>query len=749
MARRRSPRHLWALDPQDENAVPNARIAQALMLCIRRLPGAYPTRDFDDLGAVLAPLLEGHRRLTRAVILAHLAAGPASGDDDATAATTSARVLHDRSIQTLIGEAFARSFPRFRLLFETAERSLESFLERQSFAADRNLDMLVRLIDLPPPETALIRLATAFCYSSINRAIFSFVDTPSRVVNAIETLCDVRGAATMRMFHVSGVLARSCLLEAATAKRSGCDLEDLLRLNATGECLLGTPHEDEKSMAGAVLKPMPSRDASGSLEWPHLEQQQTLLKSALKFAIEQGMPGVNFLLHGAPGTGKTEFVRQLVDEIGATAFLVNDTDEGGEEADRSERLASLQLGQTFAGQQVRAVLVLDEAEDIFQTDYQHPMAGLFGAKAESKAWVNSLLEKNPHPVIWISNRISQLDPAYLRRFSYCLEFPETPQTLRLRIAQDRLGAVGCSDHLIERTSSLPQVSPAHLDTIARFVRMTSDSGLGVDVAASSQIEAQLKAGGHALPPETAQRTTRFDLRYLNIRGQATTGRVLKSLGGLGHGAGATLLFSGPPGTGKTQLAGEIANRLGRRLRVRTASDINSKWYGESEGNVARMFRECNPKSDLLFLDEADILLGSREATGHRADRAVTAEFLRWLEGFEGIFVCATNHADVFDAALARRFTFRLEFEPLRVEQSVELYAELALGWQPSSEKAVALVDGPTRTALSRMDRLTPGDFANAARRVRALDLPADAWLQELQAEHDAKPGARSVRIGFM
>jgi SpoVK/Ycf46/Vps4 family AAA+-type ATPase len=239
--------------------------------------------------------------------------------------------------------------------------------------------------------------------------------------------------------------------------------------------------------------------------------------------------------------------------------------------------------------------------------------------------------------------------------------------------------------------------------------------------------------------------TRFDLRDLNVEGGATQTRLLQAL----HAEqSATLLFSGPPGTGKTQFAAEIAGRLGRQLVVRTASDINTKWYGESEANVARMFRDCDPKGELLFLDEAEVLLGSRNATSHRADRAVTAEFLRWLETFEGVFVCATNHVSDFDAALMRRFTFRLEFKPLDQAQREALYAELALDCRPEEGQAARL-DGAAAARLARLDLLTPGDFANVARRVRSLGLgPAD-WLDELTAEHATKGDVSRRHIGFV
>jgi len=753
MARRRPESHAWSLEKKDAAAVPNARIALALMRCVRRMPGEFPDHNFDDLGAVLAPVIGLHARMASSAIAAHRRAR-ASADALATEADEpDAGFLHDRDTLIFLGEAFARSTPRFRPLFDKVERTLSDYVAKQAFAADRNVEMLSRLIELPAPEAALVRLAAAFCYGSIERSLFSFVDSPARVIRAVEAMCDVRGAASVKLLHNNSALARSGLLEALNSSRSRFDLDDLLRLSAVGEGLLGMPHEDEQSMARAVLSPMAATQATIPLEWPHLHHQHCLLKAALRTALDESTCGVNFLLYGGPGTGKTEFVRQLVADIGANAFVIVEADEAGAEASRSERLASLQLSQTFAGHTTSAVLVLDEAEDIFQNDYQHPLGRLLRRGRESKAWMNALLEKNPHPVIWISNRVSQLDPAYLRRFTYCLEFPATPSAVRSRIAHERLGAVGCSDALVQSIAEVAQVTPAQLDAAARFAHLCRHADSGADAAVESQIRSHLKAGGHAEPSLLPARATRFDMRYLNVAGNATPERVLQSLsrGAEAGGAGvaAALLFSGPPGTGKTQLAAEIAARLGRRLVVRTASDINSKWYGGSEANVAQMFRDCDPCGELLFLDEAEVLLGAREGTTHRADRAVTAEFLRWLEVFQGTFVCATNHAGSFDAALMRRFTFRIEFQPLRHQQRRELYAELALGWQPQQDDTPPALDAATDARLARMDSLTPGDFANASRRIKALGLPTQAWLDELEAEQGAKPSVSAARIGFL
>jgi len=364
--------------------------------------------------------------------------------------------------------------------------------------------------------------------------------------------------------------------------------------------------------------------------------------------------------------------------------------------------------------------------------------------------MNALLEKTRVPVIWISNRIGHMDPAYLRRFSYCLEFPAMPKQVRRHIAQAYLEPAGVSSATIESLLGSEHVSPALLSSATRVISLAKNKSPSVtpDAVARLVLTDNLKAMGHEFYKSVPQRATRFDLAYLNVKGAVTPEAVLNGLQRMGRG---TMLLAGAPGTGKTQFAAEIANRLGRELVYKTASDINSMWYGQSERNVAEMFTDCDPAKEVLFLDEADTLLGAREASGHRADKAVTAEFLRRVEAFEGIFVCATNHGKDFDSAMMRRFVYRLTFLPLDTTQRTNLFLECAMGWNPEGGVTAPELEPALLVVLGELDQLTAGDFANVVKRVKALQLELSplAWLEELRSEQEAKPQKSGNRIGFV
>ena len=652
----------------------------------------------------------------------------------------------ESEILCALGDAMVSDWPGFRPLFDAVEQNLEQLVAKRRSIADRNVELLSDLLQLSSTEKGVLSLCAALEASTVGSRAFAAISRPARQVQALQVSLQAPSEQVVRNAYTSeSALSRSGLMYRDLGTQS--DLEDTLRLSRQGSALIGADVRSVTDMAAVVLKVQPLPRETIVLVWPHLDDRRDLLARLLANALRNREPGVNVLLYGAPGTGKSEFAKYLVAQAGAQGYSIGDADEQQAGASRKERLANLALSQIFAPA-FKSVLVLDEAEDVFDNDYNNPFARVFGKKQDSKAWMNGLLEGNVHPVIWISNKVDHIDPAYLRRFTYCLEFPTTPRMVRRKIAMQHLEPVGCSATLIESIGSNEHVTPAMLASAARFARMSTTKGHDIDLATRHVLTDSLKALGRDIKASVPKRTTRFDTRYLNVKGQVQPDAVMAGLQRLGRGA---LLLSGPPGTGKTQLAAEIAHRLGRELLYKTASDINTMWYGESERNVAKMFTECDSKTEVLFLDEADTLLEARSSAGNRANVAVTAEFLRRIEAFEGVFVCATNHPRTLDAALMRRFAFRLGFDPLSAVQRMQLLAEITTSWLPDCGKPPPELPPLALARLTRLDQLTPGDFANVVNRIRTLGLSPtlDEWVDELSAEHDTKPGATRVALGFI
>ncbi|MGH3774152.1 MAG: ATP-binding protein [Pseudonocardiaceae bacterium] len=129
-------------------------------------------------------------------------------------------------------------------------------------------------------------------------------------------------------------------------------------------------------------------------------------------------------------------------------------------------------------------------------------------------------------------------------------------------------------------------------------------------------------------------------------------------------SGLSTLFTGPPGTGKTMAAGVIANELRLDLYRIDLSQVVSKYIGETEKNLSRIFAEAEKSNAVLLFDEADALFGKRTQISDAHDRYANIEtsyLLQRMEEYEGIAVLASNLRQNMDEAFLRRLRFVIEF----------------------------------------------------------------------------------------
>jgi SpoVK/Ycf46/Vps4 family AAA+-type ATPase len=179
---------------------------------------------------------------------------------------------------------------------------------------------------------------------------------------------------------------------------------------------------------------------------------------------------------------------------------------------------------------------------------------------------------------------------------------------------------------------------------------------------------------------------------------------------LSQGKGVNTLFAGPSGTGKTMAAEIIANELGLDLYKIDLSGVVSKYIGETEKNLDRIFRAAENANAILFFDEADALFGKRSEVRDSHDRYANIEIsylLQKMEAYDGIAILATNLRQNLDDAFVRRLAFTVHF-PFPDEASRRrVWAGI---WPPETPLA-ADVD---QAFLARQFKLSGGNIKNIA-----------------------------------
>lgn len=476
------------------------------------------------------------------------------------------------------------------------------------------------------------------------------------------------------------------------------------------------------AMAGACQRASLGLDAFSGV--PEVDLLVRLLKGALA-----GEAGINILIHGPPGTGKTELARTLAEAAGAALFAVGESDEDGDEPTRFDRLAALRRAQHVLARREGAVLLFDEMEDLVGETRQGG-AGYDTARMGSKIFLNRMLEHNRVPMIWVSNAIAMIDNAHLRRMSFVLHV-DHPRSGQRAATLARIAETEAMPAAAAPLAELARDEPGVAAVARGSIRAARIAGGDADDART--VAGSLLAGlsGVTLPPPaTGEPLLDLDL----FESDPLVASLVARLTAPDASAAFSVLLTGPPGTGKTALAGHVARGLDRPLHVRRASDLLSKWVGDTEKNIAGAFVEARRDGAVLLFDEVDSLLFDRAAATRSWEVTQVNELLTWMDGHALPFFAASNHPGRIDPAALRRFVFKLRLEPLSAERVARAFERF--------------FDAPAPAALARVANLTPGDFAVVKRQL-PFTAPADAEaiVALLEAESRAKPGA-SGRLGF-
>ena len=438
-----------------------------------------------------------------------------------------------------------------------------------------------------------------------------------------------------------------------------------------------------------------------------------VMNTAVMENLLRSNKGINILLHGTPGTGKTEFAKAIAKSLDVEVMFVKQTDEDGEE-DLSYRKTALVAAQNML-QDRPCILVVDECDPIINTN-----GGLFmcdrGEKKDEKSWINHYTERSSLKIIWISNKIGGIDDSTKRRFSYAQEFrnPGINQRLKAWNIQKDVHDVKFLDSVaIEQMARSYSVSPGVIDLALRDVIATRPDAEPKDQMTMLQnILEQQQTFCVGKKSALAPISSKYSLQGLNmdtspekitnsvkmfLERQTTPSKDIKL-------RNLNILLVGPPGTGKTEFVKHIAQEVDRELLVKRTSDLISKWVGESEQNIASVFADAEQMGAILFLDEADSLFINREGATHSWEISQTNELLCQMENFSGILMCATNFQNSMDLAVMRRFTYKVGLDYLKPEGN-ELFFDRILG--PLLKDALTDED---RVRIREIKNLAPGDF---------------------------------------
>lgn len=470
-------------------------------------------------------------------------------------------------------------------------------------------------------------------------------------------------------------------------------------------------------------------------QFRHLGQLHHALRNYVQRSLARRKTGVNVLLHGEPGNGKTELTRALARDLECELFEVATEDTDGDPIGAPQRLQALRVLQSFLKGR-RCLVTFDEIEDVFPRPHSFFLSSQ--RQQYAKGWVNRLVESNQVVTFWITNAVEALDPALVRHFDLVVEVRPPPRQIREALLRQL--PISLSASTIAKVVACDALSPAVVQRAALVTAEAAADAPDLDLSRclESIVNQTLKAQGHPLLAGASPVGELYDPDYVNCD---LDPRAL--LSGLRSSSSARVCLFGPPGTGKTAFAHWLAREVGVPLQAKRASDLLSPYVGMTERRIAETFQTATEAGTALLIDEVDSFLQDRGSSSRTWEVTQVNEFLCQIEQFPGLFLASTNLLSRFDPAAFRRFDFKAKFEFLRREQSRRLLqAHLSAIGLPA----------PAPESVRRLDllaNLTPGDFAAVARRHRVSPMAdARAWIDALAVECQLKPSETRHVLGF-
>ncbi|MCA9540923.1 MAG: AAA family ATPase [Myxococcales bacterium] len=339
-----------------------------------------------------------------------------------------------------------------------------------------------------------------------------------------------------------------------------------------------------------------------------------------------------------------------------------------------------------------------------------------------------------------------------------IRFPLPPAARQLDLWRQALGDDEDGDvaaRLAERFNVSPGVIRAAVDEARQEARLAGASDAEPTLTADAVARAVRRRVNHALNvlaepmsttltwhdvvlPEEVIDTLREILAQARHRARVYDDWGFRQK--MAYGRGLSCLFAGPPGTGKTMMAGIMARELGQELYRVDLSRVVSKWVGETEKNLGRVFDEARRAQVILFFDEADSLFSARTEVKGANDRFANMEvnyLLQRMEDHDGMSILTTNFERSLDEAFKRRLKFRVHFPMPDAGERAKL-------WQRMIPQKTPIEDGIGFDMLGKRYKMSGGNIKNAVLRAAFYAADRDQALSEALLVRAAEAEAREM-----
>jgi len=391
------------------------------------------------------------------------------------------------------------------------------------------------------------------------------------------------------------------------------------------------------------------------------------LRARLASLMRAGPGDLVLYLQGSYGTGRRSTAAACCAVLGVNLLVVDGARLVAADAEQFELLVRLLDREA----RLQGAMLLWEGFDTLLADDRRPRL----------ASLMAVLNKQPGPVFLAGEQVWEPADALSGKSFVRVELPLPGSAERLALWRVALGADAAAALDLAAVANTFRLTGGQIRDAAATARgLARARAAAAPELTQADLQAACRLQSNRKLAELAQKLTPHfgwddlvlpadqmaQLREIanHVRYRAVVYETWGFDAKLALGKGLNVLFTGPPGTGKTMAADVLAGVLGLDLYRIDLSTVVSKYIGETEKNLARIFAEAQSSNAVLFFDEADALFGKRTQVRDAHDRYANVEIsylLQKMEEYQGLVILATNLRKNIDEAFVRRLHFMVDF----------------------------------------------------------------------------------------
>ncbi len=427
------------------------------------------------------------------------------------------------------------------------------------------------------------------------------------------------------------------------------------------------------SLAAAKLKKLKDK-RSPEFNFDLVNTDQNILNLTQKITSGRALD-IPVLLSGPNGSGKHSYALYIAKQLKLEALVVGLPSLIARDKSSTDSLMRDYFKQA---EEQRKMLIFEDVGKLFGTKY-------INQKSASVSLIK-LMRSFPYPFICISGDDDEIESQLSEEFIFHIKFEYLT-----RIQSKEAFKLFFEMEPPKELSTIGALTPQDYQQVKKTLFVLGEEK---NVQMISQHLKEISQRRSKSIIEEAQ-DRNFDVDLVNA--DINIAELTQKLVSIKDTPNFSLLLYGPPGTGKSEFLRYLAQQLGMEVINKRASDLISKWSGESEKNISSAFKEAVVRKSFLIFDEADSLLRQRDSGDKPWQVQQVNEMLTWMESHPYPFACTTNFVDQIDKAALRRFVFKIKLDYLTKDQVGKAFTSFFYQVPPAE--------------LASVGGLTLGDFS--------------------------------------